>query len=155
MTALIGRRRARIAAVLTGTALAGGAAAIVSGAASAQPSLPVPAEPGGPTIVCAIPAPPDVPLPIGPGSEVRIEQVEPLPTRPGPQVRIEQVEPLPPGVALPDCPELGPHGIISVRPAEPGRPRVTIERGGPGESVVVYTQPAQPARIAPTGSSGS
>ncbi|WP_406237204.1 hypothetical protein [Nocardia sp. NBC_01009] len=150
MTALTGRRRARIAAVLTGTTLAGAAAAIVAGAASAHP--PLPAEPGGPTIVCTIQAPPDMPLPPGP---VRIEQIEPLPTEPGPHVRIERAEPLPPGVALPDCPDIGPHGIISVRPAEPGGPQVTIERGRPGESGVGYVQPAQPARIAPTGSSGS
>ncbi|MFE7798796.1 hypothetical protein [Nocardia sp. NPDC057440] len=150
MTALTGRRRARIAAVLTGTALAGGAATIVAGAASAHP--PLPAELGGPAIVCIIQDPPDMPMPPG---RVRIERIEPLPTEPGPQVRIERAEPLPPGVALPDCPDIGPHGIISVRPAEPGGPQVTIERGGQGESGVVYARPAQPARIAPTGSSGS
>jgi hypothetical protein len=31
---------------------------------------------------------------------------------------------------------------------------VTIERGGPGEFGIAFAQPAQPALIAPTGSSG-
>ncbi|MFQ6396735.1 hypothetical protein ACLMAJ_25135 [Nocardia sp. KC 131] len=152
MTAILARGRARIAAVLTVTALAGAAAALVAGAASARPPVPLPTEPGAPTIVCAIPAPPNAPA--VPGPPVHFERVEPLPTGPGPQVRIERARPLPPGVVVPDCPDLGEHGIVSVRPGDPVGPQVTIERGGPGEFGIAFAQPAQPARIAPTGSSG-
>ncbi|MEV0294100.1 hypothetical protein [Nocardia sp. NPDC050710] len=105
MTALFGRNRTRIAAVLTGTALAGAATAIVAGAASAQPFAPAPAGPGGPTVVCVIP---------GPGIDAH--PAVPLPDVPGPHVRIERIAP---GTVLPGCPPLGEHGLVTVRPAQP------------------------------------
>jgi len=52
MTAPLGRGRARIVTIVTGTAFAATAATLVAGAASAQPPLP-----GGPTVTCVLVAP--------------------------------------------------------------------------------------------------
>ncbi|WP_433194099.1 hypothetical protein ACQP1G_35815 [Nocardia sp. CA-107356] len=129
MTAPLGRSRARIVAIVTATAFAATAAALVAGAASAQPP-----HPGGPTVTCVLVAPG--------GSHVLIQR------GPG-HADAVPAAPLPPGAALPDCPDIDPSGPVIVAPAQPGGPQVTIERGGPD---VVYVQPARPA---PTGSSGS
>lgn len=128
MTAPFGRGRARILTIVTGTAFAATAAALVAGTASARPPLPAP---GGPSVTCVLDGPGD--------THVLIQR------RPGQELAVPAT-PLPPGAALPDCPDIDPSGPVIVGP---GGPQVMIEPGGPG---VVHFHPAHPAH---TGSSGS
>ncbi|MFI6364392.1 hypothetical protein ACIBG0_16765 [Nocardia sp. NPDC050630] len=123
MTAPLGRGRARIATIVTGTAFAVTATALVAGAAWAHPPLP---DDGDLTVTCVVQ---------GPGE---------------PHVVIQERRglgapdaPLPPLVAPPGCPDIDPSGPVIVAPGRPGEP------ARPG---VVYIQPARPA---PSGSSGS
>ncbi|MEV6336347.1 hypothetical protein AB0M12_16685 [Nocardia vinacea] len=125
MTATLGRGRARIVTIATGTAFAATAAAVVAGVASAHPPLP---GDGDVTVTCVVQPP----------GEPHVVILE----RPG-RVLGGPAAPLPPDLALPGCPDIDPSGPVIVAPARPGGPV------GPG---VLHVQPARPA---PTGSSGS
>ncbi|WP_062993414.1 hypothetical protein [Nocardia anaemiae] len=119
----LGRGRARIITIVTGTAFAATATALVAGAASAHPPLP---DDGDLTVTCVVQEPGE--------PHVVIQERREL-GAPG--------APLPPIFAPPGCPDIDPSGPVIVRPDRPGEP------ARPG---VVYIQPARPA---PTGSSGS
>jgi hypothetical protein len=134
MTAPIGRRRARVAAVFAGTALA----VVAAGAASAQPTVVTPGGPGGQLLVCTQGQPAGPPVLINPG--------------PGPHIA-GPAQPLPPGVDPTVCPDIEQGGPVIIAPGQPGGPHVIIERHGPGGPRGVIR--SEPAHIAPTGSSGS
>ncbi|WP_433756517.1 hypothetical protein [Nocardia sp. CA-135398] len=123
MTATLGRGRARIAAIVTGTAFAAGAAALVAGAASAYPPLP---DDGDLTVTCVVQ---------GPGEPHVVIQERRGLGAPG--------APLPPIDAPPGCPDIDPSGPVIVAPGQPGEP------ARPG---VVHIRPARPAPSGSSGS---
>ncbi|WP_405161797.1 hypothetical protein OG203_36610 [Nocardia sp. NBC_01499] len=112
MTALIGRR---VAAVLSGTALTAALIAGMAGAASAQPGLPAPAQPGPRIMIDPIaPAEPTVCPEFGPDGSVVITHGQ----GDGPWVTIERD--VPPG-AVPATPlDTVPGQVSPAVPAEPG-----------------------------------
>ncbi|GAA5073082.1 hypothetical protein GCM10023319_06060 [Nocardia iowensis] len=131
MTALIGRRGARVAAVLSGTALTAAVVAGMAGSASALPGPPMPPPPG-PGIIQVDPVAPGVPAPpVVPGAPAApvVPGVPAPPVAPG-----APAAPVAPGEPV-LCHEIDPTGPVVITPADDGGAWVTIERELPPGAV--------------------